>query len=366
MTQSLVIWQEMAEIWQAARNFELETHKLEERLISQLLFTEDGHEDSHRIFDVYYREVNNRLIVRAYLTYHAYRYLVHDDAIPEELLGIMKRELNYEENDICLLAWLKYSASGKALSESDISAIEYALYRLEKKGIVLPFFVRFGRVIRLSERLTDKCFVEHRADPRKQVYIHYRMLREGEPGEYCTERMPNVILGIHVKEFVLFCDEKLQYYITEESGENAKSESGSDTLRLTPALFETSEVYLTQTDPKGQAGITTTGVRELSCDCQLIRNQMIASGYDRMNTSDQAKANDRTKAGDRVNVCGQTKVSGQEIASDRSAEDEESDYIKISRMIRTYENKDEQELLILMEHYVTTQYMISQCFQPMD
>ena len=30
-----------------------------------------------------------------------------------------------------------------------------------------------------------------------------------------TERMSNILLGVHVKEFMLFYNEELQYYITE-------------------------------------------------------------------------------------------------------------------------------------------------------
>jgi hypothetical protein len=129
----------------------------------------------------------------------------------------MRREQNYEENDICLLAWLKYCTSSKDLSESDLRFIEYSIYRLEKKGIALSYFTKFKRMVKLPERLMDKCFVEYKTDPQKQVYIHYRLLKENAPEEYTTERMSNVFMGIHEKSFVLFYHEILQYYITEES-----------------------------------------------------------------------------------------------------------------------------------------------------
>jgi len=67
--------------------------------------------------------------------------------------------------------------------------------------------------------LTDKCFVEYKTDPRKQVYIHYRLLKGNASEDYITERMSNIFMGIHAKEFVLFYHEILQYYITEEIGE---------------------------------------------------------------------------------------------------------------------------------------------------
>jgi hypothetical protein len=207
---------EMFSIWQAAKGFDLETHLLEERLICQMLFAESYVQDSFLIFSEYYKEVTNHLLVKAYLTLYAYKYLVHGRIINAELFPIMRREQNYEENDICLLAWLKFNVSNPKLNENDLKFIEYSIFRLEKKGIVLPFFADYGKLIRLPERIIDKSYVEYKTDPRKQVYIHYRLLKENAPEEYITERMPNVFLGIHVKEFVLFYHEILQYYITEE------------------------------------------------------------------------------------------------------------------------------------------------------
>ncbi|MBH1941514.1 hypothetical protein I5677_11475 [Mobilitalea sibirica] len=207
----------MFTIWKAAKGFEMETHQLEERLLVHMLFAESYVQDSFMVFQEYYKNVSNRILVKAYLTYNAYKYLVHDRVINEELFPIMRREINYEENDICLFAWLKYNAKNQELSETDISFIDFHLHRLEKKGIVLPFFPEFEKFVKLPERIINKCYIEYKTDIKKQVYIHYRILRNDSENDYITERLPNVFLGIHVKEFMLFYNEVLQYYITEES-----------------------------------------------------------------------------------------------------------------------------------------------------
>lgn len=210
---------EMYGLWKAAKGFDLETHKLEERLITQMLFAESYVQDSFLIFNEYYKQVTNHLLVRAFLTFYAYKYLVHDRVINTELFPVMKREQNYEENDICLLAWIKYCSSRRDLTESELKFIEYSIYRLEKKKIVLPFFTMFRTAIKIPEGLIDKCFVEYTTDPLKQVYIHYRLLKENAAEDYITERLPDIFMGIHGKEFILFYHEILQYYITEEYGE---------------------------------------------------------------------------------------------------------------------------------------------------
>ena len=203
-------------LWKSAEGFELEKHRLEERLLVQLLFTESDAGDSFRIFGSYYRNVSNHRLIKAFLTYQAYRYLVHDYKISDELFPVMRRELNYEENDICLLAWMKYHAAPGKLTCGEQDFTAYHISRLEKKGILLPFFMEYSVILRLPGRMTDKFYIQHKADPRCQVYLHYRLLKEHTETEYITERLPNTYLGIHVKEIILFYNEVLQYYITEE------------------------------------------------------------------------------------------------------------------------------------------------------
>lgn len=209
---------EMFRLWQAARQFDLDTHMLEERLLTQMLFAESYIEDSFLVFNMYYKDVTNHTLVRAFLSFYAYKFLVHNHVIDEELFPIMKRELYYDENEICLLAWLKYNSNNKKLTDNELVFAEYNIMRLVRQGVILPFFQDYQKRITLPDRILDKSYAIYISDPAKQVYIHYRLLKQNNQ-EFITERMPNVFLGIHLKEFVLFYHEALQYYITEESSE---------------------------------------------------------------------------------------------------------------------------------------------------
>ncbi|NLP35746.1 MAG: hypothetical protein GX359_11265 [Clostridiales bacterium] len=210
---------EMLRIWKAAKGFEVETHGLESRLLVQMLFTEGYVQDSFLIFNEYYKNVTNHMLVRAFLSFYAYKYLIHDWVINTELFQMMRREISYEKNDLCLLAWLKYNTSRSEFSENDLVFIEYQIHRFVKEGIILPFFEQYKSKVKLPEIVMNKYFVEYKTDPKKQVYIHYRLQNANDKEEYITERMTNVFMGIHVKAFVLFYNETLEYYITEESGE---------------------------------------------------------------------------------------------------------------------------------------------------
>jgi hypothetical protein len=225
-------------LWKSAEGFELEKSRLEERLLAQILFTEGDMTDSFRIFGSYYRNISNRVLTRAYLTYYGYRYLLHNCKVSEELFSIMRRELNYEENEICLLAWIKYHGGRGKLSQGDKEFAAYHINRLDRKGIRLPFFREYSSLIQLPGRMANKFYIEYKSDPRSQVYLHYRLLKEHSNAAYITERLPNTYLGIHVKEILLFYNEVLEYYITEEADGKVKV---SDTCQLRNSREASSE-----------------------------------------------------------------------------------------------------------------------------
>ncbi len=205
---------EMFHLWKAAKSFELDTHNLEERLLTHVLFTESYIEESYRVFYEYYKDVTNHMLVRAYLSFYAYNYLVHEHVIHTGLFPVMKRELNYDENEICLLAWLKHNVHNNKLTENERSFIELQIARFVRKGIILPFFSEYRGQVSLPEKVLDKYYITYITDPGNQVYIHFRLLK-GQEQNFIIERMPNVFMGIHVKEFILFYHECVQYYITE-------------------------------------------------------------------------------------------------------------------------------------------------------
>ncbi len=210
---------DMLSIRKAAKTLKIESRELDKRLLSAMVFAESNLVESIEVFiDCYNdpsKDSRDRNLVKAYLTYSAYKYLVHDDLIDKKIFEIMRKELNYENNDFYLLAWLKDNSQNNDLSDREIAYIDISIDNLDKRGIVLPFFLHYKKYIDLAARLIDKTFIEHKTDPNKQVYIHYRF-SENKSEEYITEAMANVFNGIYLKEFVLFHNEFVQYYISEE------------------------------------------------------------------------------------------------------------------------------------------------------
>ena len=65
--------------------------------------------------------------------------------------------------------------------------------------------------------MDDKQFIQVQYPAGARVTIHYRLIRDKDTGEnFKSEPMKNMYQGIFVKEFLLFYDEILEYYLTVE------------------------------------------------------------------------------------------------------------------------------------------------------
>lgn len=87
-------------------------------------------------------------------------------------------------------------------------------------------------------------YVEYTARPECEVKIHYLISQSDDNFDtdkaFITETMRNVFEGVRVKEFVLFQDEMLQYYISEfsEAGEKITK---SVSVRFDDSAYNASE-----------------------------------------------------------------------------------------------------------------------------
>lgn len=207
----------MYELWQIAKSFEIKTTKLEEQLLCQMLFAESYIKSPVEVFLSYYNNGNNHTIIRSFLNYWGYRYLMYDRKLDDNLVIVIEREAQIESNDILQLSLIKYYSQKESLSSEEVEFICDQMNSFMKRGLVLPFFLNFKGKIQLPSNLEDKYYAEYRTNPNHKVQIFYMVPESTPEQEYVVEVMRPKILGIYVKEFVLFYNETLQYYITEES-----------------------------------------------------------------------------------------------------------------------------------------------------
>ena len=147
---------------------------------------------------------------------------VRDEKVPEGIYGQLAQAIAWEAGlaPVCELAYLRYLSGRRKLTESEeIRAERMTKLCIQKKmrfSFMKPLLARLGR----SELLEDKTFVEYRANPEHKVILHYVIESPRMKNcNYVAERLYPVEPGLFVKEFTLFYDDRLTWFVTEEDEE---------------------------------------------------------------------------------------------------------------------------------------------------
>lgn len=207
----------LAGLWKAAGEFEIDTFDLEERIITQMLYTTEYTPYVEEIYENYCAGGGKETVCMAYLSYFAYGYFTGDAVIPGHVfLQIGARYLAGEElNEPCRLGLLKYLAYLKNPGQRELRMADALLGEYLDRNIYFAFYRRFAKSLQIRHYLYDKYFVEFRGEAERSVKLHFRMGEEA----WRTEEMAEMYDGVYVRQFVLFFGEEVQYYITEDGGE---------------------------------------------------------------------------------------------------------------------------------------------------
>ena len=208
---------DMEALWKVSRDYGIPSHKLSERIITQMLFSEDMFEEE-KIFEDYYLSDNVYFrLKQAYLAYTARQYVLFGRELNRCVFDIIANECEKKEElpDICKVALLSYF-SDRYYSADMASVLHMVLREMCEKQIVLPFYLKYKSAWLREVQLHDKCMVSYQAEPGSRVKIFYKIRRAGrESLGYQTETLFPVCENIYVKQFVLYADEEVNYYFEE-------------------------------------------------------------------------------------------------------------------------------------------------------
>lgn len=211
-------------IWKAARDFEVPADQLEERLLCEILFTENHVAEGCDVFASYYNAHPGHRLTRAFLGYYGYHYLVYGQTAGEKIFQIMEIELDQLENarDVCALALLQYYSEADHVEPEFYDKLQQEVAAFMDKGILLPFFKKYAGNAEVPGELADFLYAEYHASPKAAVTIHYRPKGQ-ENAEWINEPMRHILGGIFIKTFRLFDGEEMEYYISEQDGAASKT-----------------------------------------------------------------------------------------------------------------------------------------------
>lgn len=212
---------EMFQLWEQAMEYGIHAIELEERLLGQMLFSESYIKDALSVFLSYYHKGSNLMLIRGFISYYSYKYVVFGRVVPDTFFEILEKEAVFEENQVGMMALLKYYSTLSSLTDEQIQVADFNIHKFVERKIVLPFFKNFSSVISLPSSICNNYYIQYITDPKNQVKINYFIEDEVREDNFQEEIMENVFYGIHVKSFTLFYNEVLQYYIVEKGKEKS-------------------------------------------------------------------------------------------------------------------------------------------------
>ena len=210
---------EMKRLWIVTQEYEVKNHKLAERIITQMLFTEQMFKEEE-IFAHYYMGGAYFRLKQAYLAYVAKEYVVGNRRLDPCIFAILIKEVKEKETiaDICKVATLKYYSKKEIETELEV-ILKGFLEELCEKQLMFPFYLKYPKEWLREVYLHDKYLVEYRSTSDTNIEIEYQISKEDqEQIEYRKEILQPVYENIYVKSFVLYENECLKYSVRELNG----------------------------------------------------------------------------------------------------------------------------------------------------
>ncbi len=205
-------------IRKCAKDFYLDTYKLDERILLQAMFEQVVFPDEGEILSDYRSQGGKIEVVEAGLISISHAaFLGRLEMTPEVAALIVK---NSTEKDaiprISELALLRYYAERDILDETEYALCDLMLSDCLRDGLRFAFYTDLPPDLKAKYRLEDRVIVEQEADPGDTVILYYYLSSEGRLSDYHSVPLKQMYRRIHSREFLLFAGEVLTYYVEIE------------------------------------------------------------------------------------------------------------------------------------------------------
>ncbi len=221
--------EELGRLWTALKNFQLDTYRLEERLLLLSMYVRRIPDHSDQILESYLLQQGKESISVAFLTYLSFCWFLQGQELPEGIFTCLSMlyDRKWKLDTVCALSLLKHYAQKADLTSHQEEQAKGLLDTCLNQGLRFEFYQQLPSQLIQACQVEDKVFVEEHFPRGSRVVIHYCLQREGgEETEWISQPMKEMYRGIFSREFLLFYDERLVYYLTlEQEGDRRKTET---------------------------------------------------------------------------------------------------------------------------------------------
>ena len=241
---------QLVELYKASKELKLSTFILAEKIIRQFLITGAYEPKIYEVFNSYLEKEHDKKLVVEFVQQQIYSDFFEQCVIPQEMYEKLEALL-LEETPVmeyCKVAYLYYLEPKKTLTASEEKLAIQFIKEWLSKDIYLPVFEKFSKIVALPLEKVCKTYITYVTKPNKKVTVFYTIdsatkgekLQINHNKEFVQEVMREVVEGVYIKEFIVFHDEELFYYLEEKDNESNRI-TESDSIKTEPRLHKERE-----------------------------------------------------------------------------------------------------------------------------
>ncbi|MCR5203103.1 MAG: DUF5717 family protein [Lachnospiraceae bacterium] len=209
---------DMIGIYKVGLEKELSVSRYREKIIELVIISQSVKPQVYGVFhDMLNDKAHNRRLAEAFLNMNAYGYMLKGWVLPKYMFEEFKKNALNNHSEASLYAALKELSMRNTLDKNEKEFSEKYVRKLYEEDKIFAFFKNFIGNADIPEEIGDYYFIEYIADPDSICKMSYSIVNGTREDKYNMEVMENVFKGIRVKKMILFQDEVLQYYISEEN-----------------------------------------------------------------------------------------------------------------------------------------------------
>ena len=208
---------DMKKLWKVLKDYGVPAHKVGERIITQMVFSESMFGEESIFEDYYMSDSVYFRLKQAYLAYVSREFVLSGRETGRIVFQIIINECEKKEElpDICKIALLKYY-SGQDYAADEEHVLHEVFREMCEKQLIFPCYLNYNETWLRENQLYDKAMIEYRAEPGSRVELNYRIKQGRKEGlGFSREVMTPVYENIYVKQFILYTDETVTYYFKE-------------------------------------------------------------------------------------------------------------------------------------------------------
>lgn len=213
-----------------------DTYDLEERLLAQIIFTNDFiHID--RVFEWYVsRKQVSESIIKAYFTLKSVDYFINNADTDDKVFAYLEKIIDKTDDtgsipSIFMLALTKHYSESDRLNEKRIETAQRFIKHLYSIKIVFPYFRKFRQYFDLPDKLLNSAILVFRNTGNNIPELYSRICPQDR--KYHQDAFSGSYMNLYIKQKILFEDEEWSYMIKTVTDDNKQ-----ETIRGSLALEE--------------------------------------------------------------------------------------------------------------------------------